>query len=95
MAFGAAPFFANDIKSTYQKIVDHKKSLRFRPGADLSAAMKDLIGRFESFIRCYAPDSLVLRLLTDAEVRLGRHGCEDIQRHTAFQDIAWGNIRER
>ncbi|KZV74598.1 kinase-like protein [Peniophora sp. CONT] len=79
MAFGAAPFFANDIRSTYQKIVDHKKSLRFRHGGELSAAMKDFIGR----------------LLTDAEVRLGRHGSHEIRQHTVFQDIAWENLLER
>ncbi|VDB89782.1 unnamed protein product [Peniophora sp. CBMAI 1063] len=78
MAFGAAPFFANDIRSTYQKIVDHKKSSRFKHGGDVSAPMKDFISR----------------LLTDAEVRLGRHGSHEVRQHKVFRDIVWGNLRE-
>jgi serine/threonine protein kinase len=46
MTYGVAPFFASDIRTTYLKIVDHKRSLRFKRDVPVSAALQDLIGRY-------------------------------------------------
>ena len=45
LAYGTAPFFANDIRTTYLKIVDFKKSLKFKTNVNISAALEDLIRR--------------------------------------------------
>jgi len=43
MAYGVAPFFASDIRTTYLKIIDHKNSLRFKHNFDISSNLRDLI----------------------------------------------------
>ena len=46
MVFGAAPFFARDIRSTYLKIVDFRKSLAFPTIASVSAELCDLLTQY-------------------------------------------------
>ncbi|KAI0310310.1 hypothetical protein OF83DRAFT_1295902 [Amylostereum chailletii] len=76
MAYGAAPFFANDIRTTYLKIVDFKKSLKFKSGLAVSAPLQDLIRR----------------LLTDSHKRLGRRGVEQVKSHPFFGDPPWTDL---
>lgn len=43
LAYGSAPFFANDIRGTYVKIMEHEVSLKFPNGIGVSAAFEDLV----------------------------------------------------
>lgn len=76
MVFGAAPFFARDIRSTYLKIVDFRKSLAFPTNASVSIELCDLLTHF----------------LTDAETRLGRHGTMEIMQHPFFDGTIWETL---
>lgn len=79
MAYGVAPFFANDIRQTYMKIMDHRRSLRFSSKIPVSAELRDLISR----------------LLNSAELRLGRTSVDEIMNHSFFQDMKWDDLHER
>ena len=46
MVFGVAPFFARDIRSTYLKIVDFKKSLAFPTNTTVSIELCDLLTQY-------------------------------------------------
>ena len=46
MVFGVAPFFARDIRSTYLKIVDFKKSLAFPTNTSVSIELCDLLMQY-------------------------------------------------
>ena len=46
MVFGVAPFFARDIRSTYLKIVDFKKSLAFPTNTSVSIELCDLLAQY-------------------------------------------------
>jgi len=46
MAYGVAPFFAKDIRQTYQKIVDFRTSLRFPATEHVSERLRDLLQQF-------------------------------------------------
>ncbi|KAI9457482.1 kinase-like protein [Lactarius psammicola] len=76
MVFGVAPFFARDIRSTYLKIVDFRRSLAFPTNMSLSIELCDLL----------------THLLTDAETRLGRHGTKEIMQHPFFDGTMWENL---
>ncbi|THU80380.1 kinase-like protein [Dendrothele bispora CBS 962.96] len=76
MAYGVAPFFAEDVRRTYVKIVEHRNNLKFPTNITVSEELKELIHSF----------------LTDAEFRLGRKSVSEIINHAWFQaqDINWG-----
>ncbi|KAL0576484.1 hypothetical protein V5O48_005495 [Marasmius crinis-equi] len=81
LAYGTAPFFADDIGRTYLKIMDFKRSLRFDPSMDeeVSAGLKDLLKR----------------ILTDAEFRLGsQRGLEEFQEHRWFEGVDWDSLHQ-
>ena len=46
MVFGVAPFFARDIRSTYLKIVDFRKSLAFPTNTSVSIELCDLLTQY-------------------------------------------------
>ncbi|KAF9067938.1 kinase-like domain-containing protein [Rhodocollybia butyracea] len=79
MAYGVAPFFAEDIRRTYFKIMEHRKNLKFNINVSISVDYQD-------FLR---------GLLTDAEFRLGRRSFAEITNHPFFHGIDWANIHER
>ncbi|EKM50167.1 uncharacterized protein PHACADRAFT_213919 [Phanerochaete carnosa HHB-10118-sp] len=79
MAYGVAPFFATEIRQTYIKIIDHRHSLRFSSKIAVSAELRDLISR----------------LLSSAELRLGRTSVEEIMTHSFFQDMKWDDLHNR
>ncbi|KAK7687642.1 hypothetical protein QCA50_008857 [Cerrena zonata] len=79
MAYGVAPFFASDIRQTYAKITDHARSLRFKNNISLSSSFKD-------FLR---------RLLTTAELRLGRCSIDEIRFHAFFEGTNWSNLHDQ
>ncbi|KAI0076586.1 kinase-like protein [Panus rudis PR-1116 ss-1] len=79
MAYGVTPFFASDIRQTYAKIMDHQRSLRFNRNIDISSALKDLLRR----------------LLTTAELRLGRCDIDEIQSHPFFEGTNWLKLHDK
>ncbi|KAI0028858.1 kinase-like domain-containing protein [Vararia minispora EC-137] len=79
MIYGIAPFFANDVRTTYLKIMDHKRSLHFSSTIPVSSALQDLIAR----------------LLTDSSGRLGRYGVADIQNHPFFSGVSWQDLHRQ
>ncbi|XP_070603717.1 rho-associated protein kinase 1 isoform X1 [Erythrolamprus reginae] len=80
MLVGDTPFYADSLVGTYSKIMNHKNSLSFPDDNDISKDAKNLICGF----------------LTDREVRLGRHGVEEIKRHPFFKNDQWSweNLRD-
>jgi hypothetical protein len=38
---------------------------------------------------------LVLKLITDADVRLGKNGAEEIKKHPFFKNFDWANLRQQ
>ncbi|KAF5310174.1 hypothetical protein D9619_010214 [Psilocybe cf. subviscida] len=76
MAYGVAPFFANDIRQTYARIVNHEKSLKFDKSISISH-------EYQHFIR---------RLLTRAQARLGRRNVMEITDHPLFANVDWATL---
>ncbi|KAI0270458.1 kinase-like domain-containing protein [Gloeopeniophorella convolvens] len=77
MTYGVAPFFARDIRSTYLKIIDFKKSLKFQANVPVSNELRDL----------------VQGLLTDAESRLGRRTTKEVMYHPFFEGVMWEGVQ--
>jgi serine/threonine protein kinase len=46
MAYGVAPFFARDIRSTYLKIIDFRTSLTFHMNVSVSSELRDLLMQY-------------------------------------------------
>ncbi|KAH9476305.1 Serine/threonine-protein kinase MRCK gamma [Psilocybe cubensis] len=76
MVYGVAPFFANDIRQTYTRIMNHEKSLRFDQKVDVSH-------EYQHFLR---------RLLTHAKQRLGRRNVMEITDHPLFNGVNWTTL---
>ncbi|KAK7049875.1 hypothetical protein VNI00_005305 [Paramarasmius palmivorus] len=79
LVYGVAPFFAEDIKSTYVRIMDFKNSLRFdqRMNDQISLELRDLLKR----------------LLNDAEFRIGRSsGIDEFKQHPWFKGVNWETL---
>ncbi|KIM38504.1 hypothetical protein M413DRAFT_242464 [Hebeloma cylindrosporum] len=79
MAYGVAPFFANDIRQTYIRITNHEKSLRFDQKVEVSH-------EYQHFLR---------RLLTNAKQRLGRRNVMEITDHPLFDGVDWTKLISR
>ncbi|KAF8964501.1 kinase-like domain-containing protein [Flammula alnicola] len=79
MAYGVAPFFANDIRQTYTRIMNHEKSLRFDQKVPVSH-------EYQHFLR---------RLLTHAKQRLGRRNVMEITDHPLFDGVDWTTLSTR
>ncbi|KAE9394240.1 kinase-like protein [Gymnopus androsaceus JB14] len=79
MAYGVAPFFADDIRRTYFRIMDHRKSLKFNLNVSFTIEYQDFLKR----------------LLTDAEFRLGRHNFAEITTHPFFNGVDWNAIPQQ
>ncbi|KAJ2925699.1 hypothetical protein H1R20_g11396, partial [Candolleomyces eurysporus] len=73
MIYGVAPFFANEIRHTYQRIMNHEKSLRFPADGGVSSELRDLLKG----------------LLTHADQRLGRRNIMEITDHPFFEGVDW------
>ncbi|KAF5391009.1 hypothetical protein D9757_004062 [Collybiopsis confluens] len=76
MVYGVAPFFAEDIRRTYFKIMDHRRNLRFNINVPVTV-------EYQNFLQ---------RLLTDAEFRLGRRNFAEITQHPFFDGVDWDNL---
>ncbi|KAI5118719.1 hypothetical protein M0805_004517 [Coniferiporia weirii] len=79
LAYGVAPFFANDIRQTYLRIVEHKTSLKFNNKVPVPTALVNLIKG----------------LLTHSEDRLGRNSVDEIKRHAYFKDVHWSTLHTK
>ncbi|EMD39026.1 hypothetical protein CERSUDRAFT_93065 [Gelatoporia subvermispora B] len=79
MAYGAAPFFAKDIKHTYLKITEHYKYLRFDKSTLITSNFKDVLRR----------------LLTSSELRLGRLSVNELKEHTFFEGTDWTSLHSQ
>ncbi|KAH8112029.1 kinase-like domain-containing protein [Phellopilus nigrolimitatus] len=79
MAYGVAPFFANDIRQTYARIMEHEISLKFDRKAPVPPVLV----------------SLLKGLLTHHETRLGRHSVNEIKSHIYFKDVDWSTLHSR
>jgi serine/threonine protein kinase len=73
MLVGDTPFYAESLVGTYGRIMDHRNSLHFPPDVSISPSAKSLICGF----------------LTDRNVRLGRNGIDEIQKHQFFKNDQW------
>ncbi|KAK0217462.1 kinase-like domain-containing protein [Armillaria nabsnona] len=76
MAYGQAPFFAEDIRRTYAKIMSDNRYIPFNNNIIISPELRD-------FLR---------KLLTDAEFHLGRHTVAELTSHKFFVDVRWSNL---
>ncbi|KAG7740772.1 hypothetical protein KL923_001413 [Ogataea haglerorum] len=75
---GWPPFCSETPKETYCKILNWRETLQFPEDIHLSPEAEDLI----------------LRLLTDADHRLGRNGgASEIKAHPFFRGVNWDEIR--
>ncbi|KAL4263518.1 non-specific serine/threonine protein kinase [Pleurotus pulmonarius] len=79
LVYGVAPFFAEDIRQTYTRILAHNACLRFDQSIKINEPLHDLLAK----------------LLTDADHRLGRHGVEEIFNHPYFRDIPLDSLTTR
>ncbi|KZT07479.1 kinase-like protein [Laetiporus sulphureus 93-53] len=79
MVYGAAPFFAKEIRQTYVKIVNYYKNLKLDKSVLISSHLQDLLKR----------------LLTDAELRLGRCSIDDLKMHRFFQGTEWSSLHHK
>ncbi|RDX41554.1 kinase-like protein [Lentinus brumalis] len=79
MAYGVAPFFSREIRHTYARIMDHHRSLKFNASAPLSAELQDLLRR----------------LLTSAELRLGRYNVEELIDHPFFAHGCFADLHHK
>ena len=79
MLVGYPPFFADEPSVTCQKILHWKKTFNIPAEANLSPNATDLL----------------LKMVTDAEVRLGRNGADEIKKHPFFDGFKWSNLRQR
>ncbi|KIK95782.1 hypothetical protein PAXRUDRAFT_139953 [Paxillus rubicundulus Ve08.2h10] len=77
LLYGVAPFFANDVRTTYLRIMDHETSLRFNKS---SVPISD------------SCRGLLQRLLTNRERRLGRFNVLEITEHQFFKYTNWSAV---
>ena len=77
MVVGYPPFFSENPSDTCNKIVKWKQYFSIPPDANLSPEAK----------------SLILKLVTSADKRLGLNGVDEIKRHPFFRGVDWNNIR--
>ncbi|KAK0476277.1 kinase-like domain-containing protein [Armillaria luteobubalina] len=78
MAYGQAPFFAEDIRRTYAKIMADNRYIPFNNNIIISPEFRD-------FLR---------KLLTDAEFRLGRHAVAELTSHKFFANVRWTDLHD-
>lgn len=79
LAYGVAPFFAKDIRTTYLRILDYQTSLRFNAAIPVSKKLQELL----------------CRLLTDRHNRLGRCSVLEITEHQFFENTDWSCVDSR
>ncbi|OSD04695.1 kinase-like protein [Trametes coccinea BRFM310] len=81
MVYGIAPFFSREIRHTYARIMEHHRCLKIDASTGLSDNLQDLLRR----------------LLTAAELRLGRNDVKEIMEHPFFDSDSFDapHLKER
>ncbi|KAK0199677.1 kinase-like protein [Desarmillaria ectypa] len=79
MAYGQAPFFAEDIRRTYVKIMADNRYIPFNNNIMISSEFQDFL----------------CKLLTDAEFRLGRHTVVELTSHKFFANVCWTDLYDK
>ncbi|XP_021497841.1 myotonin-protein kinase isoform X7 [Meriones unguiculatus] len=79
MFYGQTPFYADSTAETYAKIVHYKEHLSL-PLADTGVPEE--------------AQDLIRGLLCPAEIRLGRGGAADFQKHPFFFGVDWEGLRD-
>ncbi|GAB1291636.1 Myotonin-protein kinase [Apodemus speciosus] len=79
MFYGQTPFYADSTAETYAKIVHYREHLSL-PLADTGVPEE--------------AQDLIHRLLCPAEIRLGRGGAGDFQKHPFFFGLDWEGLRD-
>ena len=79
MLVGYPPFFSDEPSVTCQKILHWKKTFNIPSEANLSAAATDLL----------------LKMIADSDVRLGRNGAPEIKAHPFFEGFDWDGVRSQ
>eukprot|EP00835_Amoeboradix_gromovi_P000747 NODE_28_length_33831_cov_0.361200.p2 type:complete len:1196 gc:universal NODE_28_length_33831_cov_0.361200:28519-24932(-) len=74
---GDPPFYAENLSTTYGKIMSSPNSLLWPEDVTLSGELKDLL----------------FKLLLPAEKRLGKNGVDEIKKHPFFRKVDFKNIR--
>lgn len=77
MVVGYPPFFSENPSDTCNKIVKWRQYFSIPPDANLSSEAR----------------SLIMKLVTSADKRLGLNGVEEIKKHPFFKGVDWENIR--
>lgn len=78
MLIGFPPFCGKDPTITCRKVMNFKKTFEIPKNADISPEAVDLLKK----------------LITDANVRLGRNGVDEIKAHPFFRKTDWNRIRQ-
>ncbi|NP_001402778.1 myotonin-protein kinase isoform 4 [Rattus norvegicus] len=79
MFYGQTPFYADSTAETYAKIVHYREHLSL-PRADMGVPEE--------------AQDLIRGLLCPAEIRLGRGGAGDFQKHPFFFGLDWEGLRD-
>ena len=78
MIFGYAPFCSKHTNDVCYKVLHFEKFLKFPENIKISDNAKDLI----------------IKLITNSNLRLGKNGSEEIKSHPFFKGINWNKIKE-
>jgi len=78
MLVGYAPFCSKHTNEVCFKVLHYQSYLQFPEQVKISNLAKDLI----------------IKLITDSDMRLGKNGSEEIKSHPFFKGINWKKIRE-
>ena len=79
MLVGYPPFFSDEPSVTCQKILHWKRTFSIPAEANLSPAATDLL----------------LKMIADSDVRLGRNGATEIKAHPFFEGFDWDGVRQQ
>ncbi|CAD5229050.1 unnamed protein product [Bursaphelenchus okinawaensis] len=75
MLAGEAPFYADSLMRTYQRIQNYETELSYPD--DISPSISD------------TTKDIIRKFLSGADVRLGRNGAEEVKAHPFFQNPQW------
>ena len=77
MLVGYAPFCSEETKDVCNKVINWPKFLKIPDDVNISREAEDLI----------------MRMINNSEVRLGKNGVQEIKEHPFFKNVDWNNLR--
>jgi len=81
---GETPFYAESLVATYANIIDHKNKLEFPEEANVRLIHSEQIWQVSENAR-----DLIRMFLSEATVRLGNHGTDEVKAHSFFWNDKW------